>query len=230
MTIQITQIKKLAKKSLKGHWGLTVLLTFIIFLLNFGLPFIIEIPASGGFSNWANQESTPVGIDIFEAVLSILLIPLSFSVYWFYLNLIRDNEPQISQVFSIYKNGKTSLKLIGLSILQGIYILLWSLLLLIPGMIKSLSYSQTYFLLKDHPEYTVNQAITESKKRMKGYKWKYFLMGLSFIGWGILCIFTLGIGLLWLVPYISTSVAVFYNELIASQDFEDSSKKEVVVE
>lgn len=229
MNIRISEIKKQAKISLKGHWGLSVLLTFIIFLLNFVLPLIIEIPASGGFSNWTNQDSTPIGIDIFEVVLSIILIPFSITVYWFYLNLIRDNKPQISQVLSIYKNGKTSLKLVGVSILQGIYILLWSLLLFIPGMIKTLSYSQTYFLLKDHPEYTVNHAITESKIRMKGYKWKYFLMGLSFIGWGILCILTLGIGLLWLIPYIYTSLAVFYNEIIASQDHEDTAKTEVAL-
>jgi uncharacterized membrane protein len=182
MNIRISQIKRQARKSLKGHWGSTVLLTLIIFLLGSVLPLIIEIPASGGFSNWVNQDSVPIGVNIFDVVLSIILIPLSITVYWFYLNLIRDKEPQIFQVFSIYKNGKTSLKLVGVLILQGIYIFLWSLLLLIPGIIKTLSYSQTYFILKDHPEYTVNQAITESKIRMKGYKWKYFLMGLSFIG------------------------------------------------
>jgi uncharacterized membrane protein len=81
--------------------------------------------------------------------------------------------------------------------------------------------------LKDHPEYTVLEAITESRKRMKGLKWKYFLMHLSFIGWGILCMFTLGIGLLWLIPYAGTTMAAFYNELIVPQEDTDDQQIEV---
>lgn len=75
-------------------------------------------------------------------------------------------------------------------------------------------------LLKDHPEYSVFEAITESRRRMKGYKGKYFLLNLSFIGWGILCLFTLGIGFLWLAPYIYTSNATFYQNLIADNEKE----------
>ncbi|MFD6442849.1 DUF975 family protein, partial [Peribacillus sp. NPDC060186] len=63
-------------------------------------------------------------------------------------------------------------------------------------------------------------------KRMKGLKWKYFLMHLSFIGWGILCLFTLGIGLLWLAPYAGTTMAAFYNELIVPQDDSDNDQIE----
>lgn len=228
MNIGISQIKKQAKQALKGHWGSAVLITFIIFLLNAVLPLLLEVIVSGGVTNWTDQESTPMGVNLVEFVLSILLIPLSITICWFYLNMVRENEPLISQVFSIYKDGSKILKLIGVSILQGVYVLLWSLLLFVPGIIKSLSYSQTFFLLKDHPEYTINQAITESKIRMKGYKWKYFLMNLSFIGWAILCGVTLGIGYLWLIPYISTSAAIFYNELIAPQDHRYIQKKEII--
>ena len=103
-------------------------------------------------------------------------------------------------LFTIYADWKTSLKLIGTSIVVSIFVFLWTLLLIIPGIIKSISYSQTFFVLKDHPEYSITEAITESKKIMQGYKWKYFLLNLSFIGWGILSLFTLGIGLLWLNP------------------------------
>ncbi|KHF31013.1 hypothetical protein LR68_00503 [Anoxybacillus sp. BCO1] len=91
-------------------------------------------------------------------------------------------------------------------------------MLIIPGIIKSLSYSQTFFLLKDHPEYSALQAISESKKRMKGYKGKLFLLYLSFIGWGLLSMLTFGIGFLWLVPYIYTSLAAFYDQFIRTQE------------
>jgi uncharacterized membrane protein len=218
MNMSISEIKKQALRSLKGKWGLGVQLTLIVFLITAILPIIIEVFLSGGFSNWLNQVETPLAVGIFNILFSFCLIPLTIGAYWFYLGIARLENPEITQVFTIYKDGKTSLKIVGATILIAIFTFLWALLLIIPGIIKSLSYSQTFFLLKDHPEYSAFDAISESKKRMKGYKWKFFLMNLSFIGWGILCLFTLGIGLLWLSPYISTTMATFYNELIYIQD------------
>jgi uncharacterized membrane protein len=215
-TMSVSGIKKQARLALKGNWGLGVGLYLLVFAISF-LPTFLEITVSGGFGNWINDD-VPAYASIGSFILSFLFIPISISVYWFYLTLVRNENPQISQVFSVYKDGKTVLKLIGTSLLLGIYFLLWTLLFIIPGIIKSLSYSQTYYLLKDHPGYSINEAITESRKRMKGLKGKYFLLNLSFIGWGILCLFTLGIGFLWLVPYITSSLATFYNELIATQD------------
>ncbi|MFE4893399.1 DUF975 family protein [Peribacillus butanolivorans] len=224
--MRISELKREALLSLKGKWGVAVSLMLLLFLINVILPIIVEVIGSGGFTQWFAQEETPVWSDIFGTVLSIALIPLTIATTWFYLNIVRKGNPDIPEVFAIYKEGKTSFKIIGASILQGIFIFLWSLLFIIPGIIKSLSYSQLFFLLKDHPQLTVLEAFSESKKRMKGLKWKYFLMHLSFIGWGILCIFTLGIGLLWLVPYAGTTMAAFYNELIVPQDDSDNDQIE----
>lgn len=216
--MKISELKRQAKLSLKGKWGLAVLLTVIVFLISTVLPLVVEIILSGGFTQWLYQDETPFGASIFSTLLVIALVPLTVAVYWFYLTLVRTENPTIYKVFSIYKDGKNTLKLIFASILQGVLIFLWTLLLIIPGIIKSMSYSQMFFLLRDFPELTTLEAISESKKRMKGLKWKYFLMHLSFIGWGILCLFSIGIGFLWLVPYIGTTMAIFYNELIASQE------------
>lgn len=216
--MKISELKRQAKLSLKGKWGLAVLLTLIVFFISTVLPFVVEVILSGGFTQWLYQDETPFGASIFSTLLVIALLPLTVAVYWFYLNLVRTDNPSIYKVFSIYKDGKNTLKLIYASILQGVLIILWTLLLIIPGIIKSMSYSQMFFLLRDFPELTTLGAISESKKRMKGLKWKYFLMHLSFIGWGILCLFSIGIGFLWLVPYIGTTMAIFYNELIASQE------------
>ncbi|MGG0288562.1 DUF975 family protein [Peribacillus butanolivorans] len=224
--MRISELKREALLSLKGKWGVAVSLMLLLFLINVILPIIVEVIGSGGFTQWFAQEETPVWSDIFGTVLSIALIPLTIATTWFYLNIVRKGNPDIPEVFAIYKEGKTSFKIIGASILQGIFIFLWSLLFIIPGIIKSLSYSQLFFLLKDHPQLTVLEAFSESKKRMKGLKWKYFLMHLSFIGWGILCMFTLGIGLLWLAPYAGTTMAAFYNELIVPQDDSDNDQIE----
>jgi len=216
--MKVSELKRQAKLSLKGKWGLAVLLTLIVFLISTFLPLVVEIILSGGFTQWLFQDETPFWATTFSTLLTIALLPLTVAVYWFFLTLVRNENPNIYKVFSIYKDGKNTLKLIFASILQGILIFLWTLLLIIPGIIKSMSYSQMFFLLRDFPELTTLEAISESKKRMKGLKWKYFLMHLSFIGWGILCLFSLGIGFLWLIPYIGTTMAIFYNELIASQE------------
>jgi len=221
--LKISEIKYDARQSLKGEWGKVVGLTFLYFVLSAGINLSIEIYASGGFINWLNQEYIPPLATILNAIISVLLIPLSIAIVWFYLDLVREKNTDISQVFTIYTDVKVMLKVIGASIMVGIFTFLWSLLLLIPGIIKGLAYSQTFMLLKDHPEYSVFEAITESRRRMHGYKWKYFLLNLSFIGWGILCVISLGIGFLWLTPYVYTSNATFYQNLIA-----DTDKKEIL--
>lgn len=210
--LKILEVKKEALGALKGKWGLAVLATFVFFLMNMVVPMIIQIPF-GGF----NAEESSISANIVNLIVSLILIPFSFAFYWFYLSLARLDTPEISDLFSVYADAKNALKLIGATILVGIFIFLWSLLFVIPGIIKGLAYSQYYFVLRDHPEYSITEAITESRKLMDGYKWKYFLLNLSFIGWSILAILTLGIGFLWLIPYISTSLATFYNKRSQAQ-------------
>ncbi|MEH7886427.1 DUF975 family protein [Bacillus sp. JJ1609] len=215
MNLSISQIKKKALASLKGKWGKGVLLTITVFLVTTFVPMMAEMMMSGGFSAWVDQDEPSTAANLISLFFSFLFIPLSVASYWFYLVIARWNDPKISQVFAVYKEWELSLKVIGTSILMGIFTMLWTLLLIIPGIIKGIAYSQAFFLMKDNPEYSALEAITESRKRMKGYKWKYFLMNLSFIGWIFIAIFTLGIGFLWLTPYIATANATFYNEFIA---------------
>ncbi|GAM16645.1 DUF975 family protein [Mesobacillus selenatarsenatis] len=229
MDLTINQLKKKSLEALKGKWGIAVLLTFLIFLITTFVPMIAEVYASGGFETWANQTETPLIADVINIFFSFLFIPLTTASYWFYLVVARWNDPKISQVFAVYKNWELSLKVIGTAILMGIFTMLWMLLLIIPGLIKGISYSQAFFLLKDNPEYSALEAITESKKRMKGYKWKFFLMNLSFIGWVFIAIFTLGVGFLWLSPYIATTNANFYNEFIFPQGNEEKKSIDLAI-
>lgn len=229
MNLSISQIKKKTLAALKGKWGISVLLTLIIFLVTTFVPLVAEIIISGGFSSWVDQEEPSTAANLLSMFFSFLFMPLSVASYWFYLVIARWNDPKISQVFAVYKDWELALKVIGTSILMGIFIMLWTLLLIIPGIIKGIAYSQTFFLMKDNPEYSALEAITESRKRMKGYKWKYFLMNLSFIGWAFIAIFTLGIGFLWLTPYIATANATFYNEFIAPRDNDDAKTEDLAI-
>jgi uncharacterized membrane protein len=86
-------------------------------------------------------------------------------------------------------------------------------LLIVPGIIAAISYSMTFFIIADDRTISPLDAITKSKKMMYGYKWKYFCLCWRFLGWAILCMFTLGIGIFWLVPYVQVSVSKFYDDI-----------------
>jgi uncharacterized membrane protein len=107
---------------------------------------------------------------------------------------------------------------LGTMLLVGIYTFLWSLLLIIPGIVKGLSYSMTAFILKDNQELSYNEAIEQSMDMMNGYKWKLFVLILSFIGWGLLCVLTIGIGFLWLIPYMQITQVAFYEDIKAEYE------------
>lgn len=98
-------------------------------------------------------------------------------------------------------------------ILSTIYIFLWTLLLIIPGIIKSYSYALTPYILVEHPEMSPNEAIEESMRLMDGHKFDLFYLQLSFIGWAILSILSLGLGVFWLIPYQMTAYAAFYRDI-----------------
>lgn len=98
-------------------------------------------------------------------------------------------------------------------ILSTIYIFLWTLLLIIPGIIKSYSYALTPYILVEHPEMSANEAIEESMRLMDGHKFDLFYLQLSFIGWAILSILSLGLGFIWLIPYQMTAQAAFYRDI-----------------
>lgn len=98
-------------------------------------------------------------------------------------------------------------------VLSTIYIFLWILLLIIPGIIKSYSYALTPYILVEHPEMSANEAIEESMRLMDGHKFDLFYLQLSFIGWAILSILSLGLGVFWLIPYQMTAQAAFYRDI-----------------
>lgn len=139
--------------------------------------------------------------------------PLTLGGYYLGLNILREKQASIGNIFIWFSEGKRFLKSFLLYLLVNLYLFLWTLLFIIPGIIKSFSYAMTYFIINDHPEYSLNQAITESRRMMDGHKMEYFILCLSFIGWFILSCITLGIGFLWLIPYFYTTSAAFYEEI-----------------
>lgn len=110
---------------------------------------------------------------------------------------------------------------IGQNIVTGllvqVYTFLWTLLFVVPGIVKAYSYSMTYYIKCDHPEYTAKQAIDESRRMMYGNKFRLFKLHLSFIGWFIVGAICLGIGTLWVSAYAQAAIAEFYEEVRVQQ-------------
>ena len=178
----------------------------------------------------STQAQTVFGMFIFFLIggLSMLLLfaiahgiikliiggAVSFGYAYFNLNLVDGKRANFGDLFSKMYIGKG----IGMNFLRALYIFLWSLLFIIPGIIKGLAYSMAPYLLSEHPELRVNEAIDLSQKMMKGNKWRFFCLQLSFIGWILLGVLTLGIAMLWVNPYMEVSCAAFYREL-ADKEF-----------
>jgi len=130
----------------------------------------------------------------------------------FCLKFIDEKPASVSNLFDGFKNTVSS---IALYFWMLLWIVLWSLLLIIPGIIKAISYSMCYYVLADNPEVGVREALKISQRITEGYKGRIFLLYLSFIGWALLSFLTLGIGYLWLMPYINISFANLFKELKA---------------
>jgi uncharacterized membrane protein len=181
-----------ARESLSGNWGLAIA-TFLVYGI------IISI----------FQVIPTVG-----SVLALFIAgPMLVGVSMFSLSLSRGESARLEQIFEGFKNYGTVL---GAYLLMVLFIFLWMLLLIIPGIIAAIAYSQTFYILAEDDTIGSMDALKKSKEMMDGYKWKYFCLGLRFIGWALLCILTLGIGFLWLSPYIQISYAKFYEDIKAA--------------
>lgn len=224
-----------AKKALKGHWFVAIISAFIASLLgglNGGSASFSSSSSgsdSGTSSDSAVWEEIFAGVDpevltliltvigVFAIVVGIfalitVLIGGAVGVGYsrFNLNLVDNKKARIGDLFSAFSEWKTAFIA---RILVGLYTFLWTLLFFIPGIIAAYSYSMVHFVMAEHPEMSANEAIKESKMLMKGNKFRFFCLQLSFIGWYFVGILTLGIGFIWIIPYQQAAYAAFFREI-----------------
>lgn len=214
-----SEIRARARESLRGNWGQAVGAALLAGLLGGSITAV-----SSGFNLNLDAETiqampepmaavftTIVSLAGIWAVVQFILggpVQLGYTVYL--MKQYHHQETSIGDLFSqFFRFGQGFAQ----KFLCGLYTALWALLFVIPGIIKSYSYAMTPFILADRPELTANEAITRSRALMDGHKFELFVLELSFIGWELLSVLTLGIGLLWLIPYMSAARAAFYREI-----------------
>lgn len=199
-----SELRRQARERLSGNWKTPVLVTLVYMCIAMipSIPQLLADPYSASYST----------LSLFGSIVSLIITgPLVYGLTDFYLKFVRNEENQINDLFNGFKEFGRSLVLY---LLIGLFVLLWSLLFIIPGIIASYRYALAFYILRDNPQMSASEALNESKRLMDGYKMDLFLLGLSFIGWALLCILTLGIGLLWLGPYMNTAYTNFYEERI----------------
>ncbi|MBC1543163.1 DUF975 family protein [Listeria cossartiae] len=240
----ISQVKRTAKESLRGNWGIAIGIFVLAWLI---------LTITGGILGW---------IPFVGQVAMILVTgPLYTGVSWVYLAISRGEQPDVAYMFSGFKEfGRTFVAYL----LICIFTFLWGLLLIVPGIIKTYSYSQTLFILRDNPNISPLDAITESRHMMNGHKGRLFGLSLTFLLWylipigvaivGSVIVFSgvatssyydglsevistvsagaafgglvlllaawlIGLGIsLYVYPYLITSIAVFYDDLFAASE------------
>lgn len=203
-----------SRASLSGNWGKGALLTLSYVGLVFVVYFVLYVLLA-----LCGMDLDSEVTSIFELPIDIFLeLPLLFGLSLVFLWFVKDNRNfEMKDVFSAF-NNTYYWKSIGVNLLMGIYIVLWALLLIIPGIIKALSYSMATYIIAENPEMRVEEAIQRSMKMMDGHKMELFILFLIGFGLVILSALTLFIGLLWIMPWMQVVMVKFY--LYVKEDYE----------
>ena len=189
------ELKAKAKQDIKGKVGILFVITLLIGLITAAIELVLSFIPFGG------------------VIASVVVTPaFTLSMIRIYLLVIRGGTPEVGQMFTGFDDFFSAFKV---TFLVSLYTFLWSLLFIIPGIVKSYSYSMSMYILAENKGKGARECIAESVKMTNGYKMDLFVLNLSFIGWILLAPFTLGLLYIWLLPYINAANANAYEALKA---------------
>ncbi|MEF3694947.1 MAG: DUF975 family protein [Candidatus Cloacimonadota bacterium] len=186
-----TEFRTQARERLNGVWSKAAILWLIFGALTGAIG---AVPGAGGL------------------VTLLIAGPIMLGLAQIFLRIDAGQDFVVEDIFKGFNEFSRSLTA---CLLITLYTLLWSLLLLVPGIMCAIGYSQTFYIMAENPQMTPTAAMEASKRMMEGYKTYYFMLMLSFIGWAFLCLFTFGIGYLWLLSYVEATRVLFYKRLIS---------------
>ena len=237
--------RRIARNALTNKWFIAVAVGLVASILGGisggGPEFKVNIDGSNISMNFnvAGQTiksigtnggvDSEVGMFILASLPIIIIASLFAAVIYFVLggfigvgyakfnlNLVDKKNAAFETLFEYFSHWKTTTIA---RLLRALYVFLWSLLFIIPGIVAGFSYAMTDYILAEDPELTADEAISQSKSIMTGNKWRFFCLQFSFIGWDILATLAFGIGHLWLTPYKQAAYAAFYREVSGTEFF-----------
>lgn len=229
--MEARDIRARARSNLAGNWGLSIgvavvacllggLITGSSFLPQIDEEVAVRLPFLQTYADFLNKGlkigsftfSFRAGIFGFAAFLLGGVLQLGYAQ--FLLKQHDGQDVEFSDLFSQFDRFGAGFAQL---FLRELYTALWGLLFIIPGIVKSLSYAMTPFIMADRPELTASQAIDASKELMEGHKMDLFILGLTFFGWNLLCALTANLGYIALNPYENAAYAAFYRQLLAER-------------
>mgnify|MGYP004457502245 FL=1 len=164
------------------------------------------------------MQTSGAGVSLVTMLINLFLSIVAVGYCRYCLRVSREEETGGAE--ELFRCFPQFWRFFVLNLLTGLFVMLWSFLLIIPGIIAALSYSQATFLMLDDPELSALDAIRQSKALMRGHKGEYFTLCLSFFGWLLLSGMTMGLLGIWLEPYMTVTQANYYNSLIGWQPAE----------
>lgn len=235
-----SEFRRIARDKLRGHWGRSVLVTFIVSLIC-GISIIYDLAKNMSpmvffdmlfagnyndfFAGFSAADTDTIFFSLIALVLNIVvLLFMSFMAFMAMgisgagvlemgLNKYYIDlvaENRQGEVSVIFSRFDIFLKTMGLNLFMALFICLWSALGIVPGIIAAYRYRLAPYLMAENPNLGIREAVNISKELMAGHKWRLFCLNLSFIGLAILSALTCGIGVLWFRPYIYAANAAFY--------------------
>ena len=239
--------RRIARNALTNKWFIAVAVGLVASILggigSSGPEFKVNIDGSNISMNFnmAGQTiystgtnggiNSEIGAFILASLPIIIIAALFMAVIYFVLgsfvgvgyakfnlNLVDKKNAAFENLFEYFSYWKTTTIT---RLLRALYVFLWSLLFVIPGIVAGFSYAMTDYILAENPELTADEAITQSKEMMNGNRFRLFCLKFSFIGWDILATLAFGIGHLWLTPYKQAAYAAFYREVSGTEYYED---------
>lgn len=224
------EMKAIAKNTLSGNWQKVFVGMFVFYIMSAFVPALLNYFMPGIFPTYYREDiDVEVAYTVGNLYSAILQGAFEAGLSCFFISFVRKRDIHPGYLFSGFEYF---FKSFGLMFVMGLFILLWSMLFVIPGFIAAFRYSQAFYILADNPEKGIMQCINESKVMMAGNKGRYFYTNLSFFGWiflatipvmfvpdenGLFNIFALAIceiPLLFVLTYMNTTLTVFY-ELVS---------------
>lgn len=209
------EIKEEAKAKIKGNkWNILwplLAIGAIESVIDSILRVIFKVPSIDYISMENLNTNVPMSYSITSLVIALIIGLISAGYIKYILDFVRTGKFNANVIIDTFKK-KWSQLLIA-TILVFVVVYLCTLLFIIPGIIMALAYSFVSYIIVDNDNIGGKDALTKSREMMKGYKWDYFVFDLSFIGWMLLIPFTLGIILVWLLPYIVVANTLYYENL-----------------
>lgn len=205
------QLKTAAKGQIAGKIGILFVITLVVSLISGLATGILSlIPVVGSIA------------------AAIIVTPaFALSLCRVYINVVKGNTPEVKDAFSGFDDFWAAFKV---QFFVGLFTFLWSLLFVIPGIIKGYSYSMALYVLAENKGKAALECINESKKMTEGHKMELFVLDLSFIGWYLLTGITFGIAGIYAIPYITATGVNFYNEIKPVVEVEAETEPETPAE